>query len=61
MENITCMNGREEVKFSFQMNEEEKEEVRNYNKEQLQGLKREVENYDVLILMRQYASQELVY
>lgn len=50
MDNITCMNGREEVKFSFQMSEEEKEEVRNYNKEQLQILKREAENYDILIL-----------
>lgn len=48
--NITCIKGCEQVKFSFQMNEEEKKEVRNYNKEQLQNLCQEIENYDVLIL-----------
>lgn len=50
VENITCMKGREEVKFSFQMSEEEKKEVRQYYKEQLQMLEIEAKNYDVLVL-----------
>lgn len=50
LENITCMKGREEVKFSFQMSEEEKKEVRQYYKEQLQMLEIEAKNYDVFVL-----------
>lgn len=50
VENITCIRGRDEVKFSFQMNEEEKAEIRQYYKEQLQMLKAEAEHYDVLVL-----------
>lgn len=50
LENITCIRGRDEVKFSFQMSEEEKKEIRSYHREQLRMLRNEVPNYDVLIL-----------
>lgn len=48
--NITCIQGREEEKFSFQMNEQEKEECRLYNKQKLNEIRELVLEYDVLIL-----------
>lgn len=48
--NITCIKGKEQVKFTFQMNEDEKEEMRKYYKEELEMLSEKSEEYDLLIL-----------
>lgn len=48
--NITCVQGREAEKFSFQMNEKEKEGCRLYNKQKLNEIKELVSGYDVLVL-----------
>lgn len=48
--NVTCIKGRSEEKFSFQMNEEEKEECRLYNKNKLYEIKQAAGDYDMLVL-----------
>ncbi|WP_461811135.1 cob(I)yrinic acid a,c-diamide adenosyltransferase [Faecalimonas sp.] len=50
LSNITCIEGREQVKFTFQMDADEKEEMRKYYKKELELLRKQAEEYDVLVL-----------
>lgn len=48
--NITCVKGQEQVKFTFQMNEDEKEEMKTYYKQELEKLREKSKEYDIIIL-----------
>ncbi len=52
VDNITLLPGQEQVKFSFQMTEEEKREQKDFNEKQLEEAMRKAaaEHYDVLFL-----------
>ena len=47
---ITCERGREQVKFSFQMNEQEKKELLEENNEKLKQLFQKAKDYELLFL-----------
>lgn len=48
--NVTCVKGQEQVKFTFQMDEAEQEEMRKYYKQELGMLREKSKEYDVLVL-----------
>ena len=50
LENVTCLPGKENVKFSRQMSSEEKEEVKHYNNKALDEIAKLTASFDVLLL-----------
>lgn len=50
IQNITCIGGKENAKFSFQMTEEEKIQEKKENEEMISKLFEEANDYDVLCL-----------
>lgn len=48
--NITCLRGMEQVRFSFLMNEEEKQEAKEFYKKRLQDITAKMTEYDVVCM-----------